>query len=147
MLWSIDRQLSKRVSADQCHMTVWRAEVYDSLRLCVFQSYPLISYWFNWSQAQVHKEKTIIINNLTWCPFGHYGIARSIHLGLSLRFPWNDHCRSVWTSKSIALQNAPAVQTSMLASYLPGMFSNCHSNVTLFFVKGDVQEVLIVWVH
>ena len=46
-----------------------------------FLSYPLISYWFNWSQAQVHKEKTVIINNLTWSPFGHYAIARSIHLG------------------------------------------------------------------
>ena len=126
-------------------MAGWSVRLIEAT--CFFKSYPLISYWFNWSQAQVHKEKTIIINNLTWCPFGHYAIARSIHLGLSLRFPWNDHCRSVWTSKSIVLQNTPAVQTSMLASYLPGMFSNCHSNVTLFFVKGDVQEVLIVWVH
>ena len=69
-------------------------------------------------------------------------MARSIHLGCGLRFPCNKLSVSLF-----ALQNTLALQTSMLASYLPGMFSNCHCNVTLFFVQGDVQEVLIVWVH
>ena len=42
MLWSIDN-CQKWVTADQCYMTVSRAQVYNSLTLRVFKSSPLTS--------------------------------------------------------------------------------------------------------
>ena len=95
-------QLSKKASADQCHLAVLRAQFIVQLIevTCFFQviCWPVVG--FNWLQAQVHNEKVIIIiNNLLtssirslqgnlrphpWC------IDRAIHQGLSLRFPCND---------------------------------------------------------
>ena len=43
--WLID-SCQKRLSTDQCYMTVLGAQVYNSLRWRVFLSYPLTSYWF-----------------------------------------------------------------------------------------------------
>ena len=40
-LCSIDMQLSKRVSTDQCHMTVSRAQVYNSIARLKHQSLSL----------------------------------------------------------------------------------------------------------
>ena len=39
-------QLSQRVSADQCHMTLPYAQVYNSVQWCVFLSYSLTNNWF-----------------------------------------------------------------------------------------------------
>ena len=52
---TISSQLSKKVSANQCHMTVSRAQVYNSLRWRVFKVIrgPIIS--LNWSQGQDKK--------------------------------------------------------------------------------------------
>ena len=49
----------KKASADQCHVTVSRAQVYKSLRWPVFKviRWPVVG--FTWSQAQVHTEKAI----------------------------------------------------------------------------------------
>ena len=49
----------KKASADQCHVTVSRAQVYKSLRWPVFKviRWPVVG--FTWSQAQVHNEKAI----------------------------------------------------------------------------------------
>ena len=45
MLWSIDTCQS-RVSADQYHVTISRAQVYSSSRSGVFWSWPLTKCWF-----------------------------------------------------------------------------------------------------
>ena len=58
----VNWQLSKRVSTDQCHMTVSEAQVYNSFRLCVLlelSTNKLPVLIFNWSQAQVHNEKAV----------------------------------------------------------------------------------------
>ena len=49
----------KKASANQCHVTVSRAQVYNSLRWPVFKviRWPVVG--FTWSQAQVHNEKAI----------------------------------------------------------------------------------------
>ena len=41
----VNWQLSKRVSADQCHLTVSQAQLFSSLRLTCL-SFPLTSCWF-----------------------------------------------------------------------------------------------------
>ena len=59
ILVMVNWQLSKRVSADQCHMTVPQAQVYNSFRWCVFlelSTNKLLVLIVNWSQAQVHNE-------------------------------------------------------------------------------------------
>ena len=45
MLWSTDTSQNK-VSADQCHVTISRAQVYNSSRSSVFWSWPLTKCWF-----------------------------------------------------------------------------------------------------
>ena len=45
MLWSIDTCQNK-VSADQYHVTISRAQVYSSSRSRVFWSWPSTKYWF-----------------------------------------------------------------------------------------------------
>jgi len=46
MLWSIDTCQNK-VSADQYHVTISRAQVYSSLRSRVFLSWPLTKCWLS----------------------------------------------------------------------------------------------------
>ena len=46
MLWSIDTCQNK-VSADQYHVTISRAQVWSSARSRVFWSWPLTKYWFS----------------------------------------------------------------------------------------------------
>ena len=55
----VNWQLSQRVSADQCHMTVSWAQVYNLLRWRVFKVIRLLVIGLNWSQAQVHDNKAI----------------------------------------------------------------------------------------
>ena len=57
MLWSIDTCQNK-VSADQYHVTILRAQVECSSRSAVFSSLPLTRYWFPvGSQAQAQPKR------------------------------------------------------------------------------------------
>ena len=70
MLWSVD-SCQNRVSADQYHLTVPRAQV-SSHRGRVFIRWQITS--FKWSQAQVYFFQWFIWNMLCLC---HYGPALS----------------------------------------------------------------------
>ena len=108
ILVMVNWQLSRRVSADQCHMTVSQAQVYNSFGWRVFlelSTNKLPVLIFNWSQAQVHNEKAVwqitLISSIRslqgnlrpqpWC--FDLGITQSIHQGLGLRFACNDLTR------------------------------------------------------
>ena len=55
----VNWQLLKRVSADQCHLIVSRAKVYNSLRWSFLKVFRWLVVGFNWSQAQEHNENAI----------------------------------------------------------------------------------------
>ena len=65
MSWSIDTCQNK-VSADQYHVTILRAQVEISSRSAVFSSWPLTRYWFPvGSQAQAKPKRGFIFRALS----------------------------------------------------------------------------------
>ena len=88
----VNWQLWKRVSADQCHMSVSRAQVYYALRSLAFFKVmyrPVIG--FNWSQAQLLA--VLYIKSAKW-PL--INLVCSVITGISLQWPHSRSISCIW---------------------------------------------------
>ena len=95
----VNWQLSKRVSADPCHMTVSQAQVYNSFRWHVFLKLSTNQFLvLNGRRLRSIMKRPILTSSVEslegnlrprpWCI--DVAFAQSIHQGLGLRFPCND---------------------------------------------------------
>ena len=81
MLWSID-SCHNRVSADQCHMTVSRAQVKNSLRWRVLFNFPAAQLWYSTDRRlrKLYFRKTFLQSSHESYAFGFANLNLNINV-------------------------------------------------------------------
>ena len=81
MLWSID-SCHNRVSADQCHMTVSRAQVKNSLRWRVLFNFPAAQLWYSTDRRlrKLYFRKTFLHSSHESYAFGFANLNLNINV-------------------------------------------------------------------